>query len=118
MDSRRKAASTRALWSSEQPREIAELQWRLSRPVATVLLALMAISFTRAAPRKGKNDKTFIAAALVFALYYNLSGLAKTWVEQGVVAAIPGIWWLYGVFFLVVMLRLWDIRAIRAVRQN
>lgn len=118
MESRRKAASTRTLWSSEQPREIAELQWRLSRPVATILLALMAISFTRTTPRKGKNDKTFIAAALVFALYYNLSGLAKTWVEQGVVAAMPGIWWLYGIFLLVVILRLWDIRAILSARQS
>ncbi|MDT8363706.1 MAG: LPS export ABC transporter permease LptF [Nitrosomonas sp.] len=118
MESRRKAASTYALWDSDQPREIAELQWRLSRPVATVLLALMAISFTRAAPRKGKNDKTFITAALVFALYYNLSGLAKTWVEQGVVAAMPGIWWLYGIFFAAVMLRLWNVKVPLLARKS
>jgi len=103
---RRKAASTRSLWDTEQPREIAELQWRLSRPVATILLALIAVSFTRAAPRKDKSDRTFLAAALLFAIYYNLSGLAKTWVEQGVVAAMPGVWWLYGLLFMIVGLRL------------
>lgn len=118
MESRRKATPTRVLWNSEQPREIAELQWRLSRPVATILLALMAISFTRTAPRKGKSDKTFIAAALVFALYYNLSGLAKTWVEQGVVAAMPGIWWLYVVFFVAVTLRLSNVSMILSMRQR
>lgn len=108
---RRKAASTRSLWSSEQPWDIAELQWRLSRPAATILLALIAVSFTRTAPRKDKTDKTFVIAALVFAVYYNLSGLAKTWVEQGVVASIPGVWWIYGLLLMIVMLRLPELRS-------
>ncbi len=103
---RRKAASTRSLWDSTGPHEIAELQWRLSRPAATILLALIAVSFTRTAPRKDKTDRTFLAAALIFAVYYNLSGLAKTWVEQGVVATMPGIWWLYALLLLMVLLRL------------
>lgn len=98
---RRKAASTRMLWGSERPHDIAELQWRLSRPIATILLALIAVSFTRVAPRQSKSDKTFLVAAIVFAIYYNLSGLAQTWVEQQVVAAIPGIWWLYLLLFII-----------------
>ncbi|MXS84917.1 LPS export ABC transporter permease LptF [Nitrosomonas sp. HPC101] len=114
---RRKAASTQSLWSSGQPREIAELQWRLSRPVATILLALIAVSFTRTVPRKDKTDRTFIVAALVFAVYYNLSGLAKTWVEQEVVAAVPGIWWVYGLLFIVVMLRLPEFRSLLSARK-
>lgn len=109
---RRKAASTRSLWDSEEPREIAELQWRLSRPVATVLLALIAVSFTRTAPRKDKTDRTFLVAALLFAVYYNLSGLAKTWVEQGVITAIPGVWWVYGLLILIVLLRLPELRSL------
>ncbi|WP_292977426.1 LPS export ABC transporter permease LptF [Nitrosomonas sp.] len=114
---RRKAASTQSLWSSEQPWEIAELQWRLSRPVATILLALIAVSFTRTAPRKDKADRTFIIAALVFAVYYNLSGLAKTWVEQGVVAPMPGIWWIYGLLLLIVVLRLPELRLLLSARK-
>ncbi|SFQ15046.1 lipopolysaccharide export system permease protein [Nitrosomonas cryotolerans] len=92
---RRKATTTRILWESDQPREIAELQWRLSRPIATILLALIAASFIRTAPRQDKSDRTYFIAAMVFAIYYNLSGLAQTWVEQGVVSSMPGIWWLY-----------------------
>ncbi len=92
---KRKAATTRSLWESDQPRDIAELQWRLSRPVATIILALIAVSFIRTAPRQDKGDKTYFIAAMVFAIYYNLSGLAQTWVEQGVVGSIPGVWWLY-----------------------
>lgn len=114
---RRKAASTQSLWSSGQPRETAELQWRLSRPVATILLALIAVSFTRTAPRKDKTDRTFIVAALVFAVYYNLSGLAKTWVEQGVVATVPGIWWVYGLLLVLVVLRLPEFRSFLPARK-
>jgi lipopolysaccharide export system permease protein len=92
---RRKAAATRTLWESDQPRDIAELQWRISRPLATILLALIAVTFIRTAPRQDKTDRTYLIAALVFATYYNLTGLAKTWVEQGTVGSVPGVWWLY-----------------------
>lgn len=95
MNYRRKAAATRTLWESDQPRDIAELQWRISRPLATILLALIAATFIRITPRQDKTDRTYLIAALVFAVYYNLTGLAKTWVEQGIVDSMPGVWWLY-----------------------
>lgn len=94
MNYRRKAAATRTLWESDQPRDIAELQWRISRPLGTVLLALIAVTFIHSTPRQDKTERTYLLAALVFAAYYNLSGLAKTWVEQGAVGSIPGVWWL------------------------
>ncbi|MDT8398555.1 MAG: LPS export ABC transporter permease LptF [Pseudomonadales bacterium] len=97
-----KAAPTAALLKSDLPNEIAERQWRLSRPLATILLALLAIPFSRVSNRQAKGEKSLIAA-LIFAVYYNLSGLARTWVEQGTVPAIPGIWWLYVLIFLLVM---------------
>ncbi|MCW5598881.1 MAG: LPS export ABC transporter permease LptF [Nitrosomonas sp.] len=107
---RRKAASTRELWESEQPRDIAELQWRLSRPVATILLALIAVSFTRVSPRQDKSDKTLLLAAVIFAVYYNLTGLAQTWVEQGVIPSMPGVWWLYLLLFIIAVLLLPGMR--------
>ncbi|MCC2680538.1 MAG: permease YjgP/YjgQ [Nitrosospira multiformis] len=100
MDYRRKAAPTAALMQSDRPRDIAELQWRLSRPLATILLALIAVPFSRASPRQTKGDKTYYLAALVFAIYYILSGLAQTWVEQGTIGRVPGVWWLYAVMLL------------------
>lgn len=98
---KRKAATTRALLMSDQRTDIAELQWRLSRPLATILLALLAIHLSRTSPRQGRGEKT-LTAALVFAVYYNLSGLAQTWVEQGVVGKFPGVWWLHALMFMVV----------------
>lgn len=96
---KRKAAPTRVLQASNSPRDIAELQWRLSRPFAAVLLVLIAISLSPASHRH-KGEKHLIAA-LVFTVYYNLTGVARSWVEQGTVAPVPGIWWLYGLMLVI-----------------
>jgi lipopolysaccharide export system permease protein len=104
---RRKAASTGTLLASDTPAEIAEWQWRLSRPLATVLLVLVAVPMSRATPRQGRHERTIIAA-LVFAVYYNLSGLAQSWVEQGVVGAFPGVWWLHALMAAGVV---WFLRS-------
>ncbi len=114
---RRKSTTTMQLWDSDQPREIAELQWRLSRPIATIMLALIAASFIRTAPRQDKGDKTYFFAAIVFAIYYNLSGLAQTWVEQGVVDSIPGIWWLYLLILIAIGLLLSESIRTKLSRQ-
>ncbi len=103
IDYKRKAAATTALAISDQPRDIAEFQWRVSRPIATILLALIAVPFSRASPRQDKGEKTYYAAALVFAIYYILSGLAQTWVEQGTVSRFPGVWWLYVLMLMVAL---------------
>lgn len=108
---RRKAAATSTLFGSKQPYDIAELQWRLSRPLATILLALVAIPLSRSSQRQGRGEKTFVAA-LAFAVYYNLSGLARTWVEQGVVPPFPGIWWLHLAMLVVVVVMLPEIRRV------
>ena len=98
---KRKAAATTALMFSDQATDVAELQWRLSRPLATILLALIAVPLSRSSPRQGRNEKIF-TAALIFALYYNLSGLARTWVEQGTVDSFPGLWWLHALMMVIV----------------
>lgn len=89
---RSKAIATGQLWHSEDPKDIAELQWRLSRPGSTIFLTLLAIPLSRTAPRTGRYGRT-ILAVVMFAVYYNLAGLAKTWVKEGVVGAVPGVWW-------------------------
>ena len=100
---KRKAASTATLARSEETGELAELQWRLSRPLTTVLLALFGVPLSRTAPRGGRFSKILLAA-LVYALIYNASGLARTWVEHGVVGAIPGIWWINAAMVLVLVI--------------
>lgn len=90
---RRKAASTEQLARSRDPKDIAELQWRFSTGISTVLMSLLAIPLSRVAPRRGKYGKV-VAAIILFFLFYNLSLIAKTWVEKKVVGPLPGIWWV------------------------
>ncbi len=89
---RRKSASTASLAGSTAKSDKAEFQWRLSTGFSTILLGLLGIPFGRTAPRQGKYAKTFVAV-IVFAFYYNMTVIAKTWMEQGLVGSFPGIWW-------------------------
>ena len=101
-----KAASTKSLARSGDREEIAEFQWRLSAPLATMLLALLGVPLSRSSPRQGKYARV-TSAVLIFAVYYNLSAMAKKWVEQGVLDAIPGIWWVQLLLAGLLLLLLW-----------
>ena len=98
---KRKMENTASLMISGAPGDIAESQWRLSRPFATIILALLAVPLSRTSPRQAKTENIFIATA-VFAIYYNMTGLAQSWVEQGVIGEFPGVWWLHVVMLLMV----------------
>ncbi|MFQ5659627.1 MAG: LPS export ABC transporter permease LptF [Gammaproteobacteria bacterium] len=114
---KRKAITTAALLNSDYPYDIAELEWRLSRPLATILLALVAVPLSRSSPRQVRGEKIF-TAALVFTIYYNLTGLAQTWVEQGVVGGFPGVWWLHALMFIFAAGLLWpELREYFSRRQ-
>lgn len=111
---RRKAESTVVLFHSDNPKEIAEFQWRLSTPVATLLLALLAVPLSRSQPRQGSHGNFFIAI-LLYAGLFNLISVARTWLEDGKVPPMPGLWWAYGVPALLLVWLMakpaWDRRS-------
>lgn len=78
---RPKLKSTFDLRNSTDPMERAEYQWRLSTPVSTLLLAMLAVPLSHARPRQGRSSSILIAM-IVYALYFNLLSVARTWVEQ------------------------------------
>jgi lipopolysaccharide export system permease protein len=89
---RSKATGTLKLAKSSNPDDLAEFQWRLTTPFTTLLLGVLGVPLSRSAPRRGRYSKTMVAA-LFFAFFYNFNVMAKNWVEQGIVGAIPGVWW-------------------------
>lgn len=100
------------LWGSERLADKAELQWRYSMPLATVLLAVLAVLLSRTSPRQGRFAKLFIAI-LVFVTYYNSLGVAMSWVQRGVVSPALGLWWVHGLLLLLVAIlaaRYWGAR--------
>jgi lipopolysaccharide export system permease protein len=90
---KRKAASTSRLLFSRVPRDIGELQWRLSRPLSALLLGFLASRIGRARPRRDRYGRLTMAA-IIYIAYYQVSIVARTWVEQGTVGRFPGLWWV------------------------
>lgn len=101
-----KSAPTGSIARSDNREEIAEFQWRLSAPLATVLLAMLGVPLSRSSPRRGKYAKV-TTAVVIFALYYNLSALTKKWVEKGILDTIPGIWWVQLLLAGLLLVLLW-----------
>jgi lipopolysaccharide export system permease protein len=103
---------TSALWGSARAADKAELQWRFAMPLATLLLAVLAVLLSRTSPRQGRFAKLFIAI-LIFVTYYNSLGVAMSWVQRGVVPAAVGLWWVHVallVLVAVLAVRLWGRR--------
>lgn len=88
-----------ALLGSAQPADRAELQWRLSVPVMTLILALLALPLSRSSPRQGRYAGVG-AAILIYVTYANLLGAARVWVERGAWPTGLGLWWVHLVFFV------------------
>jgi lipopolysaccharide export system permease protein len=86
--------SSASLLGSRDPREAAELHWRISLPIATVLLALMAIPLSRTNPRQGRYSKLFVAI-LIFAVYVVIIAMGKVWMEKGLLPPQLGLWWIH-----------------------
>jgi lipopolysaccharide export system permease protein len=102
-----KSASTVSLARSDDSEEVAEFQWRLSTPLATVLLAMLGVPLSRSSPRRGKYAK-ITTAVVIFAIYYNLSALAKKWVGKGILDAFPGIWWIHFLLVALLLVLFWQ----------
>jgi lipopolysaccharide export system permease protein len=104
---RRRAAATLHLIGTDDPENIGELQWRLSTFFSTILLALLGVPLSRTTPRQGKYAKVIIAV-VIFAVYYNISAVAKSWVEKGFVGPVPGTWWVQVLLAAILAVLLWN----------
>jgi lipopolysaccharide export system permease protein len=87
----RQATPTLVLANSSNPRDQAELHWRLSLPVLTLLFSFLAALMSRTSPRQGQFVKLFVAIVLLV-LFNNALSVARSWVERGEVSAEVGMW--------------------------
>lgn len=84
------------------PKSAAELQWRLSVGIAAFLLALFAIPLSTVKPRKSRYLALF-PAVLIYIIYFNLLYISRHWVEIGYVPISIGMWWVHGLFFMIIL---------------
>ena len=88
------------LLGTEDPYEKAELQWRLSVPLAVMVLMVLAVPLSRSAPRQGRYGG-LAAGVLIYIIYVDLLAAAKVWVEREQIPALLGLWWVHGLFLLI-----------------
>jgi len=89
--SKRRARPTWELASATAPKDIAEFQWRLSMPMISFLVALMAIELGRLRPKQSPYAR-FTVAIVVYALVFNLSSITTSSVENGLLPRYPGVY--------------------------
>jgi lipopolysaccharide export system permease protein len=111
------AASSRRLAASSSSEDIAEFQWRLSTPLSTFLLGMLAIPLSRGRPRQSRQAK-FGTAALIYFGYYLLCTSARTWVQHGMIARFPGIWWAPALLMLLLLLTTYERNLNYALRRG
>ncbi len=89
---------TSDLLQSSDPRDRAELQWRISTPVMAMILMLVAVPLARLRPRQGRFGRIGIAI-LVYFVYSQLLAAGRAWIEGGTVSEWVGMWWVHLVAF-------------------
>ena len=99
---RSKGKSVTQLLASDNLVDKAEFQWRISIPLAALLLAMLAVPLSYTSPREGRFSKIAIAI-LIYIPYANLLVLARKWIAAGTIPSWVGLWPVHVVFFLVVI---------------
>ncbi len=92
-DSVKRSAPTGVLWTSADPVERVELQWRLAAPVSVLVLVLLGLPLAKGSPREPRYARLLIAL-LAWFVYYNLLALDRSWLTQGKLNLHLGFWWV------------------------
>lgn len=85
---------TTELLGSAAPRDIGELQRRVSQPLMVLALALLAVPLAALRPREGRYARVAVAI-LIYFVYANLVSAAQVWIEKGQLAPQVGVWWVH-----------------------
>jgi lipopolysaccharide export system permease protein len=101
-EERPQGMSMLTLMKSRSIDQVAELQWRISVPLSTLILAIFAVPLSRSQPRQGRYGRLGVGL-LVFIVYLNLLSAGKVWVERETVPAAVGLWWVHGLMLGIAM---------------
>lgn len=92
------AMSTLELIQRDDNKSKAKLQTRFSVPLSIIILALIALPIGRAPPRSGRYGR-IILGILFFVIYLDLVRLSGQAVENGLLPAWIGEWWVHILVF-------------------
>ena len=110
-----KSKSFAELWASSKPDYQAELQWRITIPLATIIVAFMALPLSHTSPRSGRYSKLAVSL-IVYLLYSNMLGVGKTWIEQEKIPVWVGTWWVHIIAIIITLILLKRQGYLTAIR--
>ncbi len=90
-DIMRKSSPVSLLLHNPTHENTAELQWRESRGINTLLMVLLAIPLSRTRPRQGRYATLLPLTLLFIAIFYG-GNICRTLVANGSLAVMPGGW--------------------------
>lgn len=96
---KRYATPTATLWNSYIVKDIAELQSRLSIPLAVIFLSILAVPLAKLSPRGGVYGSLLMAFAIYF-IYGNLKRISHSWVVNGTISITSG----YVAIYLILLI--------------
>jgi lipopolysaccharide export system permease protein len=92
-DANRRARGTAALAGATAAKDVAEFQWRFTLPLLTFGMTLVAGALGTVAAGQ-VTAMRMVAAIATYVVVFNLAAAARSALENGVLPAFPGIWWL------------------------
>ena len=92
-----KAFRTWRLVKSNDPKLKAELHTRLSKPIATAVLALFALTFSTVTVRGGRASNLLMAFLIYFS-YFNALGVVSSLMKKEKIAPDYGLWIVHAIF--------------------
>jgi len=105
--------TTRELVRIDAPQERAELHWRLATPLATLVLALLALPLAHSPPRSARYGRILVAL-LGYVVYLNLLALGRALIASGTLPVWLGLWWVHLPAAAIALYLLWrDERVLR-----
>jgi lipopolysaccharide export system permease protein len=97
------AMGTLELLQGAKPEMLGELHWRLSLPIAVLVMGLFAIPLAFVNPRSGRSWNV-VFAVLIYALYYNSLSIFQAWTRQGKIPGWLGLWPVHAAMIAVLVL--------------
>ncbi len=98
--------SLATLFANPTPENMAEWIWRVSYPVSTLILCLLAIPLGYVNPRAGRSLNV-VFAILIYAGYSNFVGLSQGWVARSQLSVGAGILLVHGSMLLFLVVAYW-----------
>lgn len=95
--------STASLIASNEPKDRAELHWRIAAPISALLLVLLAVPLAHTAPRSGRYGK-LVLGILVYLAYSNFLSLGQNWMAKGKLPPELGLWWVHALFLVLALI--------------